>query len=391
MPMIWKGYPGNLACRNRARGIPGRGYRLVPGGSSGRLQPFEKACQVGVQARLHVTAFLHAQHRQAEAGDRPTDAREARRGHAKAVERIVLMRVEPLRHHHDRGSETGDLIERTVERGEIPLGLGAAGKWQVQVVAEPRPGAAFLRAAGIERVELLRIDMQRDRQHVVTFVEDALRAVAVMHVDVEDRRAMAARAQILGRDAAVVEEAEPARDLAIGMMARGARQRIGPARARQDLVGATQRGLRRPVDRLPAFHRDRTGGIGVVVTDLRLGIPGIDPIALGDDAAGHDLGKVGHLGQPAVIDRAQEGQIARRVQRGERRHAVIGARRSRQPRRQRTAQQLRHAVGAVGVQHHLAILQPEARIVQPLSLVEKDLHLILLSCLPRPGEGSCRD
>ena len=52
--------------------------------------------------------------------------------------------------------------------------------------------------------------MDRHRQHVGARIEDALGAVAVMHVDIEDGDALVLGAQMLGGDRRVVHEAEAA-------------------------------------------------------------------------------------------------------------------------------------------------------------------------------------
>ena len=58
------------------------------------------------------------------------------------------------------------------------------------------------------------------------FVEDALRAVAVVDVDVEDRDALVAEPQMGGCDRAVVEKAKTAGDIAKGVMAGRTAQRV---------------------------------------------------------------------------------------------------------------------------------------------------------------------
>ena len=57
--------------------------------------------------------------------------------------------------------------------------------------------------------------MQRDRQHVGPLVEDALRAVAVVDVDVDDGDAAEPRRHVPGGDGDVVEKAEAARHVGV--------------------------------------------------------------------------------------------------------------------------------------------------------------------------------
>ena len=84
--------------------------------------------------------------------------------------------------------------------------------------------------------------VDRDRQHVRPLVEDVLLAVAVMVVDVEHGD-FAERRQVMGRDGRVVEVAEAAEGLALGVMAGRADERIGDASAGEQLLGSGQRAI----------------------------------------------------------------------------------------------------------------------------------------------------
>ena len=98
--------------------------------------------------------------------------------------------------------------------------------------------------------------MDRHGQHVGALVEDALRAVAVMQVDVDDRHARGEAAKVLGGDRRIVEEAEAAGDIAEGMMARRAAERIGGAFACQHRVGGRHRRSRRSSRRCPSVSAE---------------------------------------------------------------------------------------------------------------------------------------
>ncbi len=84
-----------------------------------------------------------------------------------------------------------------------------------------------MRISPDERIELRRVGMNGNRQHVGRFVEDALGAVAVMNIDVENSHTLMLQPQVRGRDSAVVEKTESARLITIGMMSRRTTQRIG--------------------------------------------------------------------------------------------------------------------------------------------------------------------
>ena len=129
-------------------------------------------------------------------------------------------------------------IGEGVEEGGV---AGFARQRQVEIVAEAGPFAALAGMAPEERVEAHRIGMDRDGEHVRPCVEDALRAVAVMQVDVEDRDARGGPAQMLGGDGRIVEEAEAAGDIGEGVMAGRTAERIGGRLARLHGLGGRDR------------------------------------------------------------------------------------------------------------------------------------------------------
>ena len=106
--------------------------------------------------------------------------------------------------------------------------------------------------------------MDRDGEDVRPLVENALRAVAVMDVDVEDHDALVLQPQMRGGDRAVVEEAEAAGHVAIGVMAGRTAERVDRIlavhhhlrRRRRDIGGGAGGG--------PGAGPDRTAGVGGV-------------------------------------------------------------------------------------------------------------------------------
>ena len=60
--------------------------------------------------------------------------------------------------------------------------------------------------------------MHRAEEHIVALIQNALRAVAVMHVDIQNRRLGAAVHQHLCGNRGVVEIAEPAGQIGIDVM-----------------------------------------------------------------------------------------------------------------------------------------------------------------------------
>ena len=90
-------------------------------------------------------------------------------------------------------------------------------------------GAALIGMAGEEGIEIRRIAVQGNGQHVGPAIEDALGAVAGMNVDIEDRRAPAVAGGVLRGNRDVVQETEAAGRVGEGVMPRAA----GPSRSRR--------------------------------------------------------------------------------------------------------------------------------------------------------------
>ena len=63
--------------------------------------------------------------------------------------------------------------------------------------------------------------MDGAEQNVGTLVEDELRSVAVMHVDIDDGDFAEGFRKTVGGDRRIVQEARAAHQVRIGMMARG--------------------------------------------------------------------------------------------------------------------------------------------------------------------------
>ena len=103
--------------------------------------------------------------------------------------------------------------------------------------------------------------MDRNGQHIVAAIEDRLRAVAVMNIDIEDGDPLVFRAQMLGGERGVVEIAETAGPVAIGMMPGRPAQRVGDGLALEHQIGGGQRGEGRGLHRPPGSGGDRAGEV----------------------------------------------------------------------------------------------------------------------------------
>jgi hypothetical protein len=111
--------------------------------------------------------------------------------------------------------------------------------------------------------------MGRDGEDVAARMEDGLRAVAVVRIDVEHRHAVVATEQALGCHGAVVDVAETARAVAMRVVAGRPAQRVGHAVARQHGVGGRHGGMRGAQDRSPGVRPDRARQIAQVVAGAR--------------------------------------------------------------------------------------------------------------------------
>src|SRR5258708_6947913 len=152
-----------------------------------------------------------------------TPGAEALAGDAHAAQRIGLPGVEAGREEEDVGSEAPQGGEDpALDRFGVAVVAGAGGQWHVdgEALAGPSPGFARGAGAGVKG-ELVGAGVE----DVGSCLEDVLRAVAVVDVEVEDRHPRgAAAAQVLGGDRGVVEEAEAHGGRAPGVVA----PRAGP-------------------------------------------------------------------------------------------------------------------------------------------------------------------
>ncbi|MCY1362044.1 hypothetical protein D9M69_487430 [compost metagenome] len=104
--------------------------------------------------------------------------------------------------------------------------------------------------------------MQAGEVHVAAFVEDGLRAVAVVVVDIEHGHALDARiAQRLRGDGGVVDEAVAAEEVGARVVAGRAREREGAALAAEDALRRRPRTGRAVARGGPAAAHQRRAGV----------------------------------------------------------------------------------------------------------------------------------
>ncbi len=182
--------------------------------------------------------------------------------------------------------------------------------------------------------------MHRAEEHIVALVQDALRAIAGMHVDIQHRRLGAATYQHLRRDRRIVQIAEPARQIGVGVMSGWPAQRIGLARAAEDALRALHRDMCRRLRRVPRRRQHRHALTAEVIARLphdRVRPPLHRPHRIAERA---HHGTCQRRGLPALERGLQELEIPRVVHRRDRRHPVIRRRCRRQAQPVHRAQQL---------------------------------------------------
>ncbi len=159
--------------------------------------------------------------------------------------------------------------------------------------------------------------MQRNGENVAARIENILRAIAVMHIDVDDGHAVIALAQHFGGHRRPVQIAEAAGVFRTGVMARRAAQGIGRV---QPALGHAARGAGRavgaPPHGLPGVRTDRAGQVVHMkarAPDDALRVRRVWPAGMG---IGNDFGA--GIGQP----RPQGMRVLKKIQIPSRMHAA---------------------------------------------------------------------
>ena len=178
--------------------------------------------------------------------------REAGRGHGEVAERVARAGVDAERHDEAAGRAALQELERhrRASRGTSDRRIPAAsGKLRLAPAPAPVPVSSE-RVTGEVGEGAGRVGVQRGVGDVGALVEDLLRAVAVVDVDVEDRDGRRQPpAPLVGDDGGVVEEAEAAdhRWCRRGGPAAGRARRRSPRRPRRRRAPrAPRRPLRAP-------------------------------------------------------------------------------------------------------------------------------------------------
>jgi hypothetical protein len=104
------------------------------------------------------------------------------------------MRVKAERENQSLRLEGANSFGCRLYRRGHRLSIGAMRKGQVEIEAFPRSAPRFAAIAGEKGIIVHGIGVDRNGQDVGAVVENLLRAVAMMRIDVEDRDALVSRA-----------------------------------------------------------------------------------------------------------------------------------------------------------------------------------------------------
>jgi hypothetical protein len=150
--------------------------------------------QVLAQAFDQIAAFLDQHRRQAQCRDLTSDSGETGCSDAEVGRRVALLGVEPDGDDQRRGLLCGNCVQSLPYRRAERVVSGAWGQWQIQVPAETGTVTRFVGVTSEPGVQTGGIAVDRYVMDVVALIEDLLRAVAVVDVEIEDRDPAAAAA-----------------------------------------------------------------------------------------------------------------------------------------------------------------------------------------------------
>ncbi len=195
----------------------------------------------------------------------------------KLRNRIVDEGVDTQRYDDGIRRKFAQSFEGKAERVEPGGRIALQTKRQVEIETVTGTLATFVRVAEEKRVFLLRVAVNRDEQDVAASIEDRLRAVAVMVIDIENRDAFGAAVdEVLCGDRGIIEETIAAEVVSSGMVARRAAQRKDPVFTVEENLGAGQCHVGGGCCGVPGAGRNRCARIERVVRQLAVDVLGLD-------------------------------------------------------------------------------------------------------------------
>ncbi len=312
-----KGEAAKRCKRRRRRGASRAPARLGP--AEPLLDSLERLPHEPAQRPEVIAALLHDHRRQPEQTQLPPRRPVALGRHPERALRVCGCRVHPQRHHQPPHIALARPRRQRRNRRQ-PLVVARSGR-QRQVAVGAGPVARALLAPEPEEVREPPgpgIHVDRSDEHPRVLVEDRLRAVAVMRIDVDHRhRAVQPRPQPRRRSRRVVQVAGAAEARPRRVVPGRAAARVGSGLPAQHELGGGERGVDRGPGRLPGPGADQRHRVVGEVAGARGG-RGRRSRRL----RGHHPGVGKHVGHDPVLARVRRKARAppllpRRLQVGE--------------------------------------------------------------------------
>ena len=209
-----------------------------------------------------------------------------------------------------------------------------------------------------------------------------------MHVDIEDGDALLFVAQALRGDGGVVQEAEAARHVGIGVVARRSAERIGVVFSRQYHVGHSRGDLGCGERGVPGVRPDGAGQVDLVPAGAAGKCFRVGGMSTRRMDVGHDFGA--RTRRPFARGDLQEVDIVRRVHRGGRPGAIRSRRQDRVAGRTRGGQQAGGALRLLGAALPGAAHDEVLRVVLGVLFGIDDLHDVTLCWSRWPSPSRAR-
>nr|GEU28338.1 hypothetical protein [Tanacetum cinerariifolium] len=198
----------------------------------------------------------------------------------KARQRVACERVHAQRHHQRIGAKAAQADARRFQRGKPGVSRAALGQRQVHIESQSGAVAPFVGVAQIKRVLAARVGVDRDEQHVAAVVENALGAVAVVVVEVEDGHlAGAVVEQVLGGQRGVIEKTVTAEKILARVVAGRTTEDKRAALAQAQRVGGVDGAVGARLGGDPGAGRERRAAVHRVQAHPGRKIIGFDIVA----------------------------------------------------------------------------------------------------------------
>ena len=204
-------------------------------------------------------------HRSEPCAPHERSGRHSPRRPAQIGERVVTVGIEPGRHEHPGRLEPVDGRSNDFVDGRQGDVAGRAG-WQRHVHRQTR-STGTTRFCGVTRARIRRPLVQGGIENAGVVPEDVLRSVAVVHVPVDDRDALAASASAAAAIATLFNKQNPSH--ARVAWCPGGRTATKAAWARPSRNASTAANPS-PAACVAVAHDPRGGGVGIQIAAARL-------------------------------------------------------------------------------------------------------------------------